>query len=395
MPEQSRLRVLMVLESRFPSPYGGGAESQVRTLGRALRAQGHGVTVITPRFVDGDTRGVARHAGLAVCRLAYPSWRGIGAFVLYLRLALLLWSRRARYDVIHVHIAHKMGAIASWLGRALGLRVVVKFSGWWEVEHGVLRAGGGPVARAARAMLRRASAYQAISTRLARALVERGFVPSRIHCVPNAVDIARFRPRPPVTRDTRALRAVFVGRLVVEKGVDGLLRAWAAAFGPAGTHQLVLVGNGHLRDSLARQAEELGIASQIVFAGHAENVEAYLAEADFGVLPSHIEGLSNTLLEFMACGLPVLASRVSGSEDFVDDGRNGWLFEPGDEAALRACLERIGQLDRAALNAAGVAARQTVQTRAGTHQVVARLLALYRGEAAVDPVDTAPAVGED
>ena len=103
-----------------------------------------------------------------------------------------------------------------------------------------------------------------------------------------------------------------------------------------------------------------------------------LAEADIGVLPSRIEGLSNTLLEFMACGLPAVASRISGSEDFVVPGRNGWLFPVGDVPALRACLLEAAALPRQRLFELGRQARADVDDKASVGKVVGRLMALYR-----------------
>src|SRR5712691_4775862 len=127
----------MVLESRFPTTHGGGAESQVRTLGVHLRRLGHRVIVLTPRLPDGPQATVGRHFGLAVVRLVYPTVSVLGAMVMLIRLAAFLIGRRRHYDVIHVHIAHHMGALCCLLGPWLGKRVIVKVSGWWELELGV------------------------------------------------------------------------------------------------------------------------------------------------------------------------------------------------------------------------------------------------------------------
>jgi glycosyltransferase involved in cell wall biosynthesis len=131
---------------------------------------------------------------------------------------------------------------------------------------------------------------------------------------------------------------------------------------------------------LREQAGKLGIAHQVEFLGHRDRVEDVLAEAHIGVLCSRIEGLSNTLLEFMACGLPVVASRVSGSEDFVEPGRNGWLFDVGDVAALSRCLREAESLSPERLAELGKKARQDVESKAALDHVVGRLMQLYRGK---------------
>lgn len=395
-PRARPLRLLLLLESHFPAHAGGGAESQVRTLALRLRRLGHRVTVLTPRVRGGPTARVERYEGIAVCRLPFPPLRGVASLVLWTRLAAFLWRRRGRYHAWHVHIAHYLGAIACLLARA-GPRpvpVVVKVSGSWELEHGVLAAGRGPVAALAQRCLKQADALQAISRRIAGELAAHGFDRDRIVILPNAVDTARFRDRRPAVAPARPRTAVFVGRLVREKGLDVLLSAWAQAFADRRDLRLDLVGRGELEAGLRRQAEQLGIAGQVRFLGHRAQVEDVLAEADFGILPSLIEGLSNTLLEFMASSLPVLASRVSGSEDLVVSGRNGWLVDAGDVAALAAALVEAAALDAAALRTLGEQARRDVEAAAGLDSVVGRLLSLYRG-AAPDSPDGEPAALAD
>jgi glycosyltransferase involved in cell wall biosynthesis len=135
----------------------------------------------------------------------------------------------------------------------------------------------------------------------------------------------------------------------------------------------------------------LGLARQVEFLGHRDRVEEVLADADVGVLPSRIEGLSNTLLEFMASGLPTLASRVSGSEDFVVPGRNGWLFEVSDIPALAAALREAKTIPPETLAAMGRQARADVEATASVDLVVSRLRAFYAGASPRDEARSIPA----
>lgn len=375
------LRILMVLESPFPSYGGGGAESQVRTLGRELRRLGHRVTVLTPLFADGSQRRVERVDGLPVCRLGYPRVSGFGSLVLWTRLLLFLHRRRRRYDALHAHIAHYLAALCCAAGRRMHLPVIVKFTGQWELERGLLAPQPSLATRAFKSLLRRATAYQAISRRIGREAVARGLPADLVVHLPNAVDVERFRAERAPRSRAAPLTVVYVGRLQQHKGLDTLLRGWQRAFPRAGAARLQLIGKGEDEPKLRALAAELGIAEQLSFAGHRDDVEQALADADVAVLPSIIEGLSNSLLEFMASGLPVIASEVSGSEDFVVTGRNGWLFPVGDVDALAAALGEAQSLPPEALRALGRQGRADVERRAGLDRVVARLLALYRGAA--------------
>jgi glycosyltransferase involved in cell wall biosynthesis len=373
------LRILMVLESNFTMKGGGGAESQLRTLSRYLKRLGHKVTIVTPLLPWGPPTTADRCYGVAVARIAYPRRPIVGGMIMGARFAALLLGRGRSYDAWHVHIGHHLGAVACLLGAVLNKPVVVKISGWWELEQGVMRANASVLDRLALYWLKRARTVQAISQRIATELTRHGFSSDRVVVLPNAVDTNRFQvraqPRPPGAPFT----AVFVGRLVPEKGLPTLLDAWAEAFAGRGDVRLRLVGGGPLEPALREQAQKLGITAQVDFVGHAEHVEEILAGADVGVLCSRIEGLSNTLLEFMASGLPSVATRVSGSEDFVVPGRNGWLVPVGEVSALRDALADAASLSKDRLHALGRQARADVEARASLNEVVGRLLSFYTG----------------
>ncbi len=373
------LRILMVLESVYPATRGGGAEAQVRTLARGLRARGQRVTVLAPMLAHGPQQRVGRVDGAAVCRLRYPRLRLLGGPLLWLRCAGFLFARRHRYDAWHVHIAHHLGAVCAVMGAWLHKRVLLKVSGWWELEKGTLASTAWPWTRVAYRCLLKADVWLAISQRIASDLIRKGVPPARIELVPNAVDTARFSG---LRRAADAApRFVFIGRLVPEKGLDNLLQAFADVVQETPTASLLVVGAGPLLESLQAQAARLGIAGRITFAGHRDDIETCLADANIGVLCSRIEGLSNTLLESMAAGLPMVASRISGNEDFVQPGHNGWLFEADDLAELSQCLRAAAACSPQQRQAMGENARVTVQRQAGMDRVLNRLIELYRDAA--------------
>lgn len=375
--------VMMVLESMFPTKGGGGAETQVRTLGRHLIAQGVPVTLLAPMVSWGSQVGEDNVDGIAVTRIAYPKLPGIGALVMLAKLAWLLFRLRNRYTIIHTHIAGNMSALCCLMGRLLRKPVLVKLTGMTEMVGGILDPNPNPVVRLRKRALRMATYYQATSSQIGRLMQERGFDARKVHLIPNAVDTERFET---VERNDakrrelcgeRRIVGIFVGRLEPEKNIELMLDGWAQAF--AGQHDaaLVLVGAGRLMDPLKAQAERLGIASQVIFVGASDAVERYLALADFGLLTSNAEGLSNTLLEYMASGLPVIGSRISGTEDFVASGQTGWLFTAGDTHQFRDCLNAAAQA-RASLAELGQNARRHVVAEASIGAVVNRLLSLYR-----------------
>ena len=200
----------------------------------------------------------------------------------------------------------------------------------------------------------------------------------RLLVIPNAVDTRRFRSiAPSPSAETRFL---FLGRLAKVKALDVLLDAFADALRDGVPARLRLVGTGRQERALREQVQRLGISAHVDFEGHRSDLVQVLRDTDVAVLPSHQEGLSNTLLECMAAGLPMVASRVSGSEDLVRHGHNGWICEPGDRAGLARCLREALACDAATRQAMGLRARQAVETYAGLPRVLERLLEVYRGD---------------
>jgi glycosyltransferase involved in cell wall biosynthesis len=130
---------------------------------------------------------------------------------------------------------------------------------------------------------------------------------------------------------------LFVGRLRIRKGVEVLLEALQPGM------RLLIAGDGEHRAALERKAAELGINPQIRFLGRcgAGRVRRLLNGAAALVVPSTYEGMPLVVLEAMEAGIPVVASRVSGIPEVVEDGRTGWLVPPEDPRALAAALNEV------------------------------------------------------
>ena len=375
------LHVLMLLNSCYPPPEGGGTQAQVRVLAKALQMRGHKVTVVAPLTDTRTQRRVERIDGVPICRLDFPPIHLIGTAWLLTRLSLFRLQRRNRYDAWHVHSPRLFAAVAALIGSALRKpAVVVKVASALELELGTLSVNPSMRSRVQYLCLKRADAWQAISHRIAEGIEATGIPAHRIAAIPNAVDTVRFCPtaKAPVAGSTRF---IFIGRLVEVKCLPLLLQAFATLLQSHPRSHLRIVGTGPLEDALKQECLTLGIADRVEFAGYCGQVERLIADADVGVLPSSTEGLSNTLLECMASGLPMIASRVSGSEDLVRPDGNGWLFEPGDMGGLVRCLGEAATLSPQQRLQLGCEARATIEGHASLDSVLERLVALYRGTA--------------
>lgn len=182
-----------------------------------------------------------------------------------------------------------------------------------------------------------------VSGALAKTLAQRyPQLAQRISMIPNGIDehllsLQRLPSQPEVK-----LRLVFIGNLIPLKGVKTILRA--LAFLPADIN-FKIVGEGHQRKDLERLCINVGIDRRTQFMGALPPhlIPAILQDSDVLILASHSEGRPNVVLESLAAGLAVIATRIEGTSELIVEGETGLLFPPGDVEALRACIETLYQ----------------------------------------------------
>ncbi|HYN87806.1 MAG TPA: glycosyltransferase family 4 protein [Ardenticatenaceae bacterium] len=363
----------MIIQTYFP--HIGGAERQLAALAPGLQAQGVEVHVLTRR-----TAGLARFeivAGVPVHRIAAPGPRAIAPLAFTLSALPIL--HKLRPDVLHAHDLLSPTTTALTAKRLFGTPVVVKV-----LRGGTLgdlaRVRSKPLgARRIESFRRHVDAFVAISQEIAAELAAIGIPAERRPLIPNGVDAERFTPLAP---DRRAeLRAaldlpdvpivLFSGRLTPEKCADRLVTLWPSVRAAHPDALLLVVGGGP-QEPVLRQLAGPGVR----FAGRVDDVVPYLWAADLFVLPSATEGLSNSMLEAMAVGLPAIATAVGGAPDVIAHGDNGWLIPPNAPGALEeALLTILG--DPGLRVALGRRARQRVASDYSLSTTATRLRALY------------------
>lgn len=179
---------------------------------------------------------------------------------------------------------------------------------------------------------------------------------AEIPVVYNPVELTKFDNLN--SRTNEDFTFITAGRLSAQKNQKLMLRAFAEFLGKGHDARLVILGKGEEEENLRKQAEELGIASRIDFAGFVVNVEDYLTNADVFLLSSDYEALPLALLEAMAAGLPIISTDVGGVRDIVTD--NGILIPAGDTAAMVQAMEEL-YLKRHVLNQMSDASQKNVR----------------------------------
>ncbi len=398
----SRALTLALVTRRYP-PQIGGAEKLLSYLARALANEGADVTVITAEIpgsksanserVDldqpetSDVPDLNQPGRLSVVRLKTSRLRFWGTW-LYMR-NLEQWFRRNHVDLAYVSMLKHDAYVVVRAGQRLGFPVVLRPEGAGTTGD-IAWQSWGNFGRIIGLTCRRAEAFVSISKsvqeeiqeslrsgtmRPFRAVEKRDSEPvtPKIVSIPNGVVLpeSAWHVRPGWHM---APRAIFVGRLAPEKGLDTLVAAWPHVRLRFPTAQLILVGEGTERVALERLAGMVGLTvgptRSVEFPGSVASTTDVLRNADLFVLPSREEGMSIALLEAMALGMPVVASSIFGNQRLVDDFEHGRLVPPDDPVRLaHAIVEQWKNLDRAVQM--GISARRRVK-REFSIEVIAR-----------------------
>lgn len=305
----------------------GGAERQLFYIVRLLHQCGANVRVLSLTSGDFWEKRIAEW-GVPV------TWVGERASRTARLLRILSELRKDRPEIVQgAHFYTNPYTLAA--ARILGLR-----------EIGAIRSEITATMRGENAAIRWITLHTlrviaANSQAAVDGAIRLGISPCHVRFLPNVVDADHFRPVP--REKTALVRIAAVGRMTEEKRFDRLLSILAAARSRTQVPiQVLIAGSGPLRAKLTRQAGELGLTNMIEFLGIVPDTFAVYRNSDILVLTSDHEGTPNVLLEAMASGLPVVATRVGGVPELVSHNLTGYLADPGDDGALTdAVLELI------------------------------------------------------
>ena len=309
----------------------GGAEMMVLHLARELSRAGHPVRVVSLHGDDTDVAGLMRRAGVDVVALnkaGGPDPRTV--------LRLRAQMRDFSPAVVHTHLPvleYVLPAVRLY-GRRVKVIHTVHNIAREETRHRVLRE-----------VNRRAFSHGVVPVALneeVRSSICREYAlpPSAVPVVGNGIDLDAFRGPQRRGPHGAGARLLCVARLAPAKNHALLLRTVARLRESGRDVSLTLVGDGPLRGALEERARELGISERVRFAGRRTDTAAFYRDCDLFVLLSDYEGMPMSIIEAMASGLPVVATRAGGVAELVDDGVNGALVE-ADAAAAAGAIAAI------------------------------------------------------
>ena len=324
-------------------PRIGGAEICIDQLARNFVQRGHEPVVVAERVRNTTDEPQTNYP--LVRYEPTISQRGC-----YLRLKKRLTRLHRQYDfqIINAHMAYPGAYVGLWFARRYGVPLVVTPHGGGVFYRSRFRSRP-TVWRRIQAGLNAADAVISLSSYFDKLLAE--IAPHQRHIVRigNGVNNADFsdpdiKLNPALHRRCGKRFVLGLGRLVTRKGFDTAIIAFSQIAGDFPDLNLVFAGDGPERAKLERLAEQLQIKDRVVFLGMIVGSEkiALLRECLFTVVPSVEEdNMPLVVLESLACGKPVIGSRLGGIPDIVCDAQNGLLCPPGDPDSLAAALAKL------------------------------------------------------
>jgi glycosyltransferase involved in cell wall biosynthesis len=392
----------------------GGAQEVVRTLAENLEKAGCRSVVVT--FKDGPLRTDIERLGIPVEIL--PSRRysvsALPQFIsdtLRTRRILLSLVKKYNVDVIQTHL------LRSYDFLVLSLRTQTDAQIYWTFHNARFDLREEHLARqkwlfkpkrwghhtlyslGARGVDRLIAVSEEVKVSIMKTLPA---IPrDRIVAISNSVDVNRYGDR----SGRAALRlelglneehkvAVMVATFKEQKGHRFLLEAMQAVVSQRPDLKVLFAGDGELRTALQERALELRLENNVFFLGNRADISALLAASDYFILPSLWEGLPMALIEAMASGLPVIATRVSGTNQVMVHGETGLLVEPGNSSELAQAILKMAS-DPSMARQMGRAARQRVEVHFGAQKQAREYLDLFNSGSNRPPHSNMIALGDD
>ena len=315
----------------IPTLGTGGAEKFVVDLATRLDKSVFDVTVaITRRNIPGIYEQVLKNHNIPIVDLSGES---------YLRMLRkqLAYLRKAKPDVVHTSV----GSMLHMMLATLLIPVPVKlFTMHNQVEYTFReRKSNRWIYKAAFTLL--GYTPVGICDHIARDIQNTFSLPAeKVRKVNNGVDLTVFKPAER-EKKKETVEIVNIGTMYGVKNQRMLMEAFGALYRQYPNLRLTILGDGVLRPELESQAERLGISDVVRMPGIQKAVCAYLQQADIYVSASNSEGQPLSVLEAMACGLPVVATAAGGTVDAVKNGENGIIIPIGDQKALEAALQKM------------------------------------------------------
>lgn len=395
------MKICIFTETYYPVM--GGGETQAQLLAEGLIASGHSVIILTRRS-DVALKKHERYGEVSVYRLKPVGGGQLKKWGLLFSGLMALIKLRNQYDFIFVSGYRIIGLTAVVVGKLLRKPVILKADSQEEMsgaffESGLKKFGISHNSFLFRwfigfrnTILKKADAFSAISPEIASEWTSSGIPSDKIYRIPNSVDTKRFIPvelaqknllRKKLGLPQSAGIVIYTGRLVSYKGLPLLLNVWNELRLKHENVLLILAGTGGLdihncEEELQAYVKSAALNGQILFTGAVQNVPEYLQASDIFAFPTENDAFPSSIVEAMACGLPVITTPVGAIKTIVTDRETGLLIQPGNGEQLFQALD-VMLSNKVLASRLGQAAHRSVQDLYSADTVTKKYLALFQG----------------
>jgi glycosyltransferase involved in cell wall biosynthesis len=366
----------------------GGEENQIRWFCQELQSTRWQPRIITRRHGWAHLEGVGKDESIdnVPVRRVYSKGAGKLGSVFYLLNGLSFLAKQNTGDIIQVHGIHSQALLGLVYSKLFRKKLIIKLrSGNLTYE----RLLASPLRKAwLSILLRNSASIICLNSPVKEFLTKHFQFNTPLYLIPNGIKTDEFeftshkvkkQRRRELGLKTTDTLFLFIGRLERVKRVDIILNAFAQIYKSYETSpKLMVVGDGSQSESLQALSVTLGIEDYVIFFSYDPNVKKYYQAADISILASETEGVSLTMLEAMASGVPMLHSQVGGAVDFIENNVNGLLFKPGKVQACAEAFHKILSI-KDQWPSLAKSARETVLENADMKSIVAQYEKIYQG----------------
>jgi glycosyltransferase involved in cell wall biosynthesis len=342
-----RSKKILMISSQFVPEVYGGAVSQCLKLSRQLALEGCGITILTSRNSFklpakekmGNIDVVRIWAGKPPQLMGKYIWSSIFWFA-----GCIIWfiKHKNEFDLLHIHQAKFQAVTGALFGKWFNKPVIVKVGNSdaaFDLESLKRKSIGGNYLY--NVVSGNTTKFIAISTQIEKNFANHNIKCSKIIKIPNGVyqplpfeeiQQRKHQCRSRLFKDETGNASCYkyflsAGRLSKEKNISLLIEAFADVAAQNENIKLIILGDGPLKEEIEALIQHKQIQDKVLLTGYVKNVNDYLIAADFFMLPSEVEGMSNSLLEAMSTGLIPIATNISGSADLIEHKKNGFLID--------------------------------------------------------------------
>lgn len=351
MDGRKQVRSVCILVTDFDSP-SGGVQKNTKVLLSEFERRGI-IAYVVARNYGGLERIEIKGTTVVYRSRVLGKSIAINGLLYFLESFFWLVVNRAKYDVVHCQQMFGPTMVATVAGLITRKPIVTRVTTVGEL--GEVKAVQEMRFRSVRKrLLSLVSKWIALTQEMKREIETLGIAPDRIEIIHNSTELpavellcsdTRLTMRKKLDISMAAPVVIFTGRLSAEKGIDVLLRAWSKVVLRFPHAKLLILGGGgeyrNVESELRGLTEELRLGGSVSYLGHVANPWDFLLAADVFVLPSSTEGMSNSLVEALAFGLPVVISDIESNRELCTDGLNSVMIPFGDVNAWADGICRV------------------------------------------------------